>query len=709
MKLINFRLSLFCAIGIVVGILCAYNIMFGEWLLTILFFAIGIIALTLLIVFKSKLWKYLLFVLIFALIGITVFQLHEFSRQDREIISQEVTLTGRVSDIDRNGNVRNVLYLENCTYDNQKIKGRVYVPVFDGDKYSTGDIVTFHGTLRSTYLYADNMDTDFLRNNVSYQLTDATLTSQNEGSLKFAEKVRKYIFDVCQENMFEYSGIMYALLTGDDNAMDPLVKSYYQNAGLIHLLAVSGMHIVYIITILGFFLNRFKLHPMVEFAIIFLPLVAFSYVCRWVPSMTRAMLMTVCVYLARWVFGRYDLLTSLSWSVVILLCIQPNYLFDVGWQLSVLSVFGMATLHARIDRFLQSKKLKKFWYDLLSSISVSLSCTVATFPVMAHFFESVPVLGVFANIIAVPTMSWSFTLGIIGMIPWVFSYFLHPADGILIGVTAIAKFVSSLDFAVVHVVAIALAILVAIVWLLIVGQYLNLSKKLTVVSNILCAVAFVVCFVVAGIKIPCKDQIKAFYTYDSIDIVATQKEGNVVVVSNCEDDYSFDDIQRYLSKLDYDSCTWYVYDFSKFDGDYADSLVQLKVSKVYLLSSDANDVAKQSLQNHGVDVVSVKPNTAHGKGILVQSVYDGSLSGVIVEIGEITVALSVNENTEDRFCQIFSSADIYALQSLSQSYIDKKLVTFSLYQEYCDTNYGANKYGNFTIGKKDGTIVISFK
>ncbi|MBQ8433974.1 MAG: ComEC/Rec2 family competence protein [Clostridia bacterium] len=710
-RLINPRVLLFCAIGLVLGILCGYSIMLGRWLLPILLVVALAVTFAILLLLKNKLRLVVLFVFIFTILGCGLFQIKLHHHQKQEVIARPVVLTGRVTDIGRVGKASNVIYLENCTYDNTKIGGRVQVIVFDGSAFQTGDILTLKGTLRSTYIFASNFNTSYLRNNCNYQLTDTSVISIRGGTLTLDETIRQYIYQSCVDNMTNYPGLMYALITGDDNALEPGLNAMYTNSGMVHLIAVSGMHLVYIITIIGFFINKLKLNPIAEFAVIIGPLVFFCYICDWAPSILRALLMTVCTYLVRWLSGRYDMLIAVSFSVLVLLFVNPYYLFDIGWQLSVMSVLGMATLYLCIDRFLQSKKIGKFWYGLLSSFAISLCCTLATFATIAHYFGKIPVLGVFANLVGVPLMSWAFTIGLVGMLPWVFHLVLHVADGILWVVTLVAKVVSSLDFAVVSLSTVALAIGVTIVWLFVAGQYVNLNKVAKVVVNITLCVVLVVCFVIAGIPSDCTDQVFVNQNFDGANIVVTSNQGDVVVLSNCQSPYSLDVVISHIAQYKHRSITWVFFDMSQFDvmNIKPEDFAKLGIDKVYNLSHTGNDLLTKALTEQNVPVIEVANNQKFGFDITVQSVYDGALTGALVRVGDISFAVVLGgEAQTNHFVDLIPSVNFYVVQTPSQRYLHNNFVTFSLYQDYCVTNYGANKYGNFTITQKDGKIIVNF-
>jgi hypothetical protein len=115
------------------------------------------------------------------------------------------------------------------------------------------------------------------------------------------------------------------------------------------------------------------------------------------------------------------------------------------------------------------------------------------------------------------------------------------------------------------------------------------------------------------------------------------------------------------------------------------------------------------LMEQNIPVIQVANNQKFGDAITVQSVYDGALTGAVVNVGDIPFAIVFGgEAQTNHFVDLICDVNFYVVESPTQRYFDNKFVTFSLYQDYCVTNYGANKYGNFTITQKDDRIIVNF-
>lgn len=252
-KLINPRLSLICAISVICGIVACHEILFGNFVIAVVFGVVAAFVVIFSLVLKRSFWK-------FAVVALVAFTLASASfggsyvlRGETKNVQQEGTLVGRVTDIGRNGNVKNVLYLEKCTFDGEKMQGRVKVYTYDGSDFNSGDVVKIDGTLRTAYAVQDEINTYLIRYGVRYELSDIEVISVTEGKLNLGEIVRKYVYDVTAEYMPLNGDVAYALLTGDRNAMDSEKEWAFSAAGIIHLLVVSGLHVGFVITVFGFF------------------------------------------------------------------------------------------------------------------------------------------------------------------------------------------------------------------------------------------------------------------------------------------------------------------------------------------------------------------------------------------------------------------------------------------------------------------------
>lgn len=713
-KLINFRVSLFAAVGFILGIFACYEWLFGDFYFAIVVALALAIGGTICAFCHNGVWKSLLLVLVFVLLGFGAGQISYNSVQGDEICEQPVTITGRVCDIGINGddNIHTV-YLEDCVDDSGTVyKGRVRFtfPYYDGE-ITTGDLLTVSGYLSSTYPVQSQVQTNYLRNRVYYEINDATITLQQSGNLKLDEKIRLYIYNVTKEYAPMHGNIAYALLTGDRNAMSDDVTEIFTRAGIIHVLAVSGLHVGFVVALLCFALRRFRLHPLLEGVLVVVPLLLYAYVCNFAPSVLRAIAMVVCGYVAKTVFGRYDLLTSISWAALVILIVKPFYLFDVGFQLSFLSVFGIATIYAPFDRLLKRRKVGKIWRYLLDGMLISFSCSVSTFFVVAVNFQQVPTLGVLVNVVVVPLISIIFALCVFGLIPWVFHYLFVASDYLLYAIVWLAQKIARLNFATVSVVAIAICILIAAILLFVVGGYVNLKRLSKAIVCSTLALLLVGGMIFAAVPRHTQTQVYVCYGYNDVITVATSNSGEMAIVGDFSDSYATYEAVKYAKKYRVSSCALYI---SRSDETLPFALQialdSLPINKVYVLNMQIDGTIEQLLQNRQIELVYQVPNSVTGNEVRVKSLYNAGLSAVTVTVENICVCAVYGTDLQaQNILKLRPDCDVYLLQRANEAYSDANLTTFSLYQSQFALNYGANKYGNFTIRQKSDNILLTFR
>lgn len=196
----------------------------------------------------------------------------------------------------------------------------------------------------------------------------------------------------------EYS-IITAILLGDDETMAPELKSSYASAGVSHILCVSGMHVGIIYMILNFLLQPLELYRTTKkFKIIILLLSIWLYanITGLSPSVTRAATMFTFVSFGTLLRRNTDIFHSLYASLFVLLVINPLLLFEIGFQLSYLAVFGIVIFQPVIASWLKVKtKIGNYFNELAS---VSLAAQISTFPISIHCFGQFPNYFLLANL-----------------------------------------------------------------------------------------------------------------------------------------------------------------------------------------------------------------------------------------------------------------------------------------------------------------------
>ncbi|WP_258104134.1 ComEC/Rec2 family competence protein [Marinoscillum sp. MHG1-6] len=248
--------------------------------------------------------------------------------------------------------------------------------------------------------------------------------------------VAHHIRNVCKQTIQEIipeareQSILMALLVGVKDYLDEATKDSYAQAGAMHVLAVSGLHvgiIYYLLTLVFGFLKR---NPAGKITFILLALSIiwlYAAVTGFSPSVLRASVMFSVILLSETLSRRSNIYNSLGIAALILLLYDPFLIYSVGFQLSFLAVLGIVFFQPKIKSLWspENKILQYFW-----EIScVSMAAQLVTFPLTVYYFHQLPTYFLLANLIVIPAAGLILTGGIVGIL----LYQLVPVLGELAG------------------------------------------------------------------------------------------------------------------------------------------------------------------------------------------------------------------------------------------------------------------------------------
>lgn len=231
--------------------------------------------------------------------------------------------------------------------------------------------------------------------------------NQARGFPQFIFNTREYVLSVLRDKLRgtkDELGIAEALLIGYTNDLDKDLVQAYSNTGVVHIIAISGMHLGLIYILLLWLFARIpmiKRSKWVQAVLVLVCLWIFSLLTGGSASVIRSAVMFTFITVGRTIFARQSsLFASLSASAFVMLCFNPYYLWDVGFQLSYLAVVGIVVFQRPVYNiiYIKNKWLDKVW----QLAAVSLAAQILTFPVCIYYFHQFPNLFLATNIIAVP-------------------------------------------------------------------------------------------------------------------------------------------------------------------------------------------------------------------------------------------------------------------------------------------------------------------
>lgn len=204
----------------------------------------------------------------------------------------------------------------------------------------------------------------------------------------------------------EALGIAEALLIGYGNDLDKDLVQAYSNTGVVHIIAISGMHLGLIYVMLVWLFARvpgIKQEPWLQAVLILCCLWMFSLMTGASASVLRSAVMFSCIVVGKLLNRHSSIYNSLGASAFLLLCYHPFYVWDVGFQLSYFAIVGIVLFQQKIYRavYIRQKWINEIW----KLTSVSLAAQVLTFPICLYYFHQFPNLFLLSNLIAVPLSS----------------------------------------------------------------------------------------------------------------------------------------------------------------------------------------------------------------------------------------------------------------------------------------------------------------
>lgn len=220
------------------------------------------------------------------------------------------------------------------------------------------------------------------------------------------------------------------LVTGERQDISKKVKDDFVKTGIMHVIAVSGLNVAYIILSLTLILSLFRVPRIPKVIIIILFLIFYCFFTGYPASIIRATVMGSLILIAGVIQRKTNFYNIIGISVLIILLYDAKQLLDPGFILSFSAVLSMIFFYEKFDDILLQKildsklKFRNFLYALVSIIFVTISAQIGTLPITSHYFEKISFVSLIANAIIVPLSNVSLAIGFFQIIIATFSDFL---------------------------------------------------------------------------------------------------------------------------------------------------------------------------------------------------------------------------------------------------------------------------------------------
>jgi competence protein ComEC len=199
------------------------------------------------------------------------------------------------------------------------------------------------------------------------------------------------------------ASVLEAMILGEQRNIPRIIYDSMIKTGTVHILVVSGFNVGIVVFIVTLFLKLIRMPRRMRFIIAVPCLIIYCLLTGASTPVVRATVMGVFFLAAYLIKREPDIYNSLSLAAIFILLISPNQLFNIGFQLSFVSVISIVYLYPRIKALIHPDALKnKFLRFLAEGSAVSLSAWMGTCGFIAYYFKIISPVTILANLFIVP-------------------------------------------------------------------------------------------------------------------------------------------------------------------------------------------------------------------------------------------------------------------------------------------------------------------
>ncbi|MEF9990753.1 MAG: ComEC/Rec2 family competence protein [Romboutsia sp.] len=235
------------------------------------------------------------------------------------------------------------------------------------------------------------------------------------------------------------SDFINSILIGEKENLTQEEKKVFSKTGTSHIIAISGFHVGILCGVVAFIMK--KINRFYKLIVLILIMMLYSLMVGSPPSIIRAVVFMIILYMAVFLDRKRDSLSTLSVIGIFLITNNPYIIYNVSFQLSFLATLSIIYFYGYIN-----DKVK------VSIISLTLSSNILTLPIVYYNFKGIPLISIIGNIVIVPFMAIIMYLSIISVISfsiniWIAKSIAYFNRIIINSIYFLLEKVSNIDFA----------------------------------------------------------------------------------------------------------------------------------------------------------------------------------------------------------------------------------------------------------------------
>ncbi|MCK4352014.1 DNA internalization-related competence protein ComEC/Rec2 [candidate division WOR-3 bacterium] len=318
----------------------------------------------------------------------------------------------------------------------KSVSGKVRISVkFPTSRFKYGDRIEVYGKLRLPEFSRNPDAFDYRawlkRRNIYRTISvwkpaDIIVISEGAGNpiiSRFALPMKRFIRNTIDNYLSgNQAGFLKAIVIGQRGMLPKKVHQYFQNTGVVHIMAVSGLHVGILAAILFLLFRVFRIPLLItQILTSFFLIIYVLMIPRY--SAVRATIMIILGMIALTSERDADILNTISCAALLILFLNPQAFFDVGFQLSFVAVLSIIYLYPKIYHLLfgglkTESRIVKYFTGLFV---ISFCAQLGLMPLIAYYFFRVPVISIIANLFVIPlagvSIALTFIMSIFNLLP----------------------------------------------------------------------------------------------------------------------------------------------------------------------------------------------------------------------------------------------------------------------------------------------------
>lgn len=219
----------------------------------------------------------------------------------------------------------------------------------------------------------------------------------------FKEFLRMKLKRMTEKYSIDLLNFLRGILLGEGHLIDDELKENFKYTGTSHILVISGLHIGVIISGLSYVLMKFKIPKKERYILVLIFLTLYVFSVGKTPSIFRAYIMSTIYLFGNIFYEKVNVKKSLIIAFIISLSIYPTWVYTISFWMSYTAVFSIVFVYEKIPKIKRFKN--SYLNNFFNTITLTLVIQICMTPIFYIYFNTIPLLSVFSNLIVIPIAS----------------------------------------------------------------------------------------------------------------------------------------------------------------------------------------------------------------------------------------------------------------------------------------------------------------